>query len=126
MSVFTEAETAYLVAERRLAHVATVGTDGMPHITPVGMWRLDPDTDLIEITGHDFADTKKFRDVARTGRAAIVIDDVLPPFKPRGVEIRGPADAVDGARPHIRIHPRRIVGWGLDDTGRGRNARTVQ
>jgi hypothetical protein len=30
---------------------------------------------LIDVTGRDFEQTKKFRDVARTGRAAIVDDD---------------------------------------------------
>jgi hypothetical protein len=29
------------------------------------MWRLDPDADIVEVTGHDVAATKKFRDVAR-------------------------------------------------------------
>jgi pyridoxamine 5'-phosphate oxidase family protein len=125
MSVYTEAELAYLRGERRLAHVATVGGDGTPHVTPVGMWSVDPDSGVVEVTGHSFAATKKFRDVARGGRAAIVVDDVLPPWQPRGVEIRGRADAVDSPRPHIRIHPERIVGWGLDDTGGARNARDV-
>jgi pyridoxamine 5'-phosphate oxidase family protein len=125
MSVYTEAELAYLRGERRLAHVATVGRDGTPHVTPVGMWSVDPETGTVEVTGHDFAATKKFRDVARSGRAAIVVDDVLPPFQPRAVEIRGRAEAVDGPRPHLRIHPARIVGWGLDDTGGTRNARSV-
>jgi pyridoxamine 5'-phosphate oxidase family protein len=124
MSVFTQAELAYLRGERRLAHLATVGSDGTPHVTPVGMWSLGPE-EVVEVTGHDFAATKKFRDVARSGSAAIVIDDVLPPFRPRGVEIRGPADALHDPRPHIRIHPRRIIGWGLDDTEPGRNARDV-
>ena len=124
MSVFTQAELAYLRGERRLAHLATVGSDGTPHVTPVGMWSLGPE-EVVEVTGHDFAATKKFRDVARGGSAAIVIDDVLPPFRPRGVEIRGPAEALHDPRPHIRIHPRRIIGWGLDDTQRGRNARDV-
>jgi pyridoxamine 5'-phosphate oxidase family protein len=125
MSVFTKAELAYLHDQRRLARLATVGPDGIPHVTPVGMWSLDPDTQVIEVTGRDFAATKKFRDVARSGTAAIVIDDVLPPFRPRGIEIRGPADALHDPRPHIRIHPQRIIGWGLDDTGPGRNARDV-
>ena len=125
MSVYTQAELAYLQGERRLAHVATVGRDGTPHVTPVGMWSVDPDSGVVEVTGHSFAATKKFRDVARSGRAAIVVDDVLPPFQPRGVEIRGHADAVDGPSPRIRIHPERIVGWGLDGPGRGRNARDV-
>jgi pyridoxamine 5'-phosphate oxidase family protein len=124
MSLFTQAELAYL-REKRLAHLATVGADGTPHIAPVGMWSLDPDGQAIEVTGHDFAATKKFRDVARTGRAALVIDDVLPPWQPRGIEVRGPAEAVAHPQPHIRIRPRRIVGWGLDDPQGGRNARTV-
>lgn len=125
MTVYTEAELAYLQGERRLAHVATVGRDGMPHVTPVGMWSIDPDSGVVEVTGHSFAATKKFRDVARSGRAAIVVDDVLPPWQPRGVEVRGHAEAVDGPRPSIRIRPTRIVAWGLDDTGGARNARDV-
>lgn len=120
-SVFTAAELNYLTGERRLARIATVGSDGMPHIAPVG-WHLDPDTDAVVVTGHDFAATKKFRDVAATGRAAIVIDDVLPPWRPRGVEIRGRAEAVEGPEPHIRITPVRIVSWGLEAE---RRARTV-
>jgi pyridoxamine 5'-phosphate oxidase family protein len=125
MTIYTEAELAYLQGERRLAHVATVGRDGTPHVTPVGMWSVDPDSGVVEVTGHSFAATKKFRDVARSGRAAIVVDDVPPPWQPRGVEVRGHAEAVDGPRPSIRIRPTRIVAWGLDDTGGARNARDV-
>lgn len=124
MSVLTQAELAYLQGERRLARLATVGLDGMPHITPIGMWSVDPDSGVVEVTGRDFAATKKFRDVARTHRAAIVVDDVLPPFQPRGIEIRGHADAISDPEPRIRIHPERIIGWGLDDAG-GRHARSV-
>jgi pyridoxamine 5'-phosphate oxidase family protein len=122
MSVFTEAELNYLRGERRLGRLATVGPDGMPHIAPVG-WRLDPDAEMIVITGRDFAATKKFRDVANTGRAAIVVDDVLPPWRPRGVEVRGRAVAIDGPEPRIEIQPNRIVSWGLDG---GHTARSIQ
>jgi pyridoxamine 5'-phosphate oxidase family protein len=126
MSAFSEAELAYLRSERRLARLATVGPDGTPHITPVGMWSVDPDSEVVEVTGHDLAATKKFRDVGRTGRVAIVVDDVLPPFQPRGVEIRGRAEALSDPEPRIRIHPQRIIGWGLDDPGFGRrHARDV-
>lgn len=127
MSVFTEAELAYLHAERpHLARVATVGPDGTPHIAPVGMWSLDPDIDVIDIKGWDFTATKKFRDVARNGHAAIVVDDLrtVEPWSPRGIEIRGPAEALTEPEPLIRIHPQRIVGWGLDDP-QTRNARSV-
>jgi pyridoxamine 5'-phosphate oxidase family protein len=117
MSAFTEAELAYLRGERRLARMATVGPDGTPHVTPVGMWSIDPDG-AVEVTGHNFAATKKFRDVARTGRAAIVVDDVLAPWAPRGVEVRGPAQALAAPEPRIRIQAERIVSWGLDGAGR--------
>ena len=122
MSVFTEAELEYLRSERRLGRLATVGPDGMPHIAPVG-WHLDPDAETILITGRDFAATKKFRDVANTGRAAIVIDDVLPPWRPRGVEVRGRATAIEGAEPRIKIQPTRIVSWGLEG---GNTARSIR
>jgi pyridoxamine 5'-phosphate oxidase family protein len=124
MSVFTDAELKFLRGERRLARIATVGPDGMPHVTPVG-WSLDRDGEIVEVSGHDFAATKKFRDVARTGRAAIVIDEVLPPWKPRGVEIRGRAEALIEPAPRIRIHPTRIVSWGLDDTEGDRRAHSL-
>jgi pyridoxamine 5'-phosphate oxidase family protein len=125
MSLFTEAEITYLTTERLLGRIATVGRDGMPHIAPIG-WVFDEDAEVVEVGGHNLAATKKFKDVARTGRAAIVIDDVLPPWRPRGVEIRGRAEAIADPEPVIRIYPERIVGWGLDDSSRGsRNARNV-
>ena len=113
MSAFTEAEVNYLLGARRLARLATVGPDGTPHVTPVG-WRLDVERDVIEVSGRNFESTKKFRDVAATGRAAIVIDDVLPPWQPRAVTIRGSAAAIRGGQPHIRIRPERVVSWGID------------
>ena len=119
MSVFTEDELAYLHGGRRLARLATVGADGTPHVVPVG-WSLDGERDVIEIGGRDFALTKKFRDVRRHGRAAVVIDDLAStdPWRPRGIEVRGRAEAIDGPRSVIRIHPQRIVSWGIDARGR--------
>lgn len=122
MSIFTDQEMRYLRGERLLGRLATVGPNGMPHIAPVG-WQLDADGQTITVTGRDFANTKKFRDVAATGRAAIVIDDVLPPWQPRGVEVRGRAEAVHGPEPLIRIRPTRIVSWGL---GAGHTARAIR
>ena len=122
-NIFTDDELDYLQSERRLARVATVGPDGTPHVTPVG-WAYNAAAGVIEVSGHDFASTKKFRDVARNGRAAVVIDDVLPPWQPRGIEIRGKAEAVTEPTPMIRIHPTRIIAWGIGDN-RGRTARDV-
>lgn len=121
--MFSDIELNFLRSGRRLGRLATVGSDGMPHVAPVG-WSLDENATVVEIGGHNMASTKKFRDVARTGRAAIVIDDVLPPWRPQGIEIRGYAEAIGGDNAVIRIYPTRIVTWGVD--GSGRTARDVR
>jgi pyridoxamine 5'-phosphate oxidase family protein len=77
--------------------------------------------------GRDMANTKKFRDVARSGRAALVVDDVRPPWRPRGIEVRGRAEAVvGGPQSLVRIYPERIVSsWGIDTDGSRRDSRPV-
>jgi pyridoxamine 5'-phosphate oxidase family protein len=129
MSVFSDAEIDYL-GSQRLGRLATVGRVGMPHVVPVA-FRYNPDVDAVDIGGHHFAERKKFRDVQRTGMAALVVDDVLPPWRPRAVEVRGEAITLDiGGKaimegfddPIIRIKPTRIVSWGLED---GFQARSV-
>jgi pyridoxamine 5'-phosphate oxidase family protein len=129
MSAFTQSELEYLGERRpeRLGRIATVGKDGTPHVVPVG-WRLNPELDAIEVGGMNLTATKKFRDVRRSGRASIVIDDLetIDPWKPRGIEIRGRAEAVEGERPRIRIRPERIVSWGLEsDSLNERHSRSV-
>ncbi len=125
MSVFTDEELRYLLGERRLARIATVGKDGTPHITPVG-WSYNSEFDTIDIGGHSLEKTKKYRDVMRNGRVAVVIDDVLPPWQPRAVEVRGRAEIVDQPDPLIRIHPERIVSWGIESKEMGSShARSV-
>ena len=123
MSVFREAELRYMSGGRQLGRIATVGADGTPHVVPVA-WIYNAARETIDIGGYALERSKKFRDVARTGRAAIVIDDLAStePWHPRGVEIRGRAEAIPLPTPLIRIHPERIVSWGLE---RGRSARTV-
>ncbi len=108
---------------RQLGRIATVGGDGMPHVVPVG-WIYNAARETIDVGGHDLERSKKFRDVASTGRAAIVIDDLesVDPWRPRAIEIRGRAEAIAMPTPLIRIHPERIVSWGL---GQDRSARTV-
>jgi pyridoxamine 5'-phosphate oxidase family protein len=127
MDAFTEQERQYL-AERRLGRIATVGKDGTPHVVPVG-WSFNPEQGTIDVGGHDFARTKKYRDAQRSGRAAIVIDDLVStdPWTPRGIEVRGRAEALDCDRPIIRIHPERIVSWGIESDELGeRHSRSVQ
>jgi pyridoxamine 5'-phosphate oxidase family protein len=114
MSAFSEAELAYLQGDRRLGRIATVGRDGTPHVVPVG-WIYNAEKDTIDVGGRGLVQSKKFRDVQRTKRAAIVIDDLAStnPWKPRAVEVRGTAEALPDPQPLIRIHPDRVVSWGL-------------
>ena len=92
-------------------------------MVPVG-WIYNAARETIDVGGFELERTKKFRDVARSGRAAIVIDDLAStdPWRPRGIEIRGRGEAIALPTPLIRIHPERVVTWGL---GAGRTARTV-
>jgi pyridoxamine 5'-phosphate oxidase family protein len=123
MSVFTAAELEYLSGGRRLGRIASVGADGTPHVVPVG-FIYNAARDTIDVGGIELEQSKKFRDIARRGRAAIVIDDLesTDPWRPRGIEVRGRGEAIALPTPLIRIHPERIVSWGL---GHGRSARTV-
>jgi pyridoxamine 5'-phosphate oxidase family protein len=123
VSVFTEAELRYMTGGRQLGRIATVGPDGTPHVVPVG-WIYNAATDTIDVGGYELERSKKFRDVARSGRAAIVIDDLesVDPWRPRGIEVRGRGEAIAMPTPLIRIHPQRIVSWGLE---KSRSARTV-
>lgn len=124
MSMFTDRELDYLHGERRLGRIATVGKDGTPHVVPVG-WSHNTEHDTIDVGGREFDKTKKFRDAARSGRAAIVIDDLAStdPWRPRAIEVRGRAEAIAEPQPLIRIHPERIVSWGIEPQ---RLARTVE
>jgi pyridoxamine 5'-phosphate oxidase family protein len=109
----TDAQLAF-VTERHLATLTTLRADGTPHVVPVG-WRYNAEHDTIDVGGRSLERTKKYRDVSRSGRAAIVIDDLAStdPWHPRGVEVRGAAETVDGDRPLIRIHLGRVRSWGL-------------
>lgn len=120
MSVFSEQELAYL-ADKRLGRLATIDADGLPHVVPLG-WNYNPALDTIDVGGRDFAATKKFRNAKANPKVALVIDDVLPPWRPRCVMVRGQAETLHQATnadgeplgPIIRIHPSQILSWGLD------------
>ena len=112
--IFTDAELAYLDSQT-LGRLATVDGRGLPHVAPVG-FSYNATTGTIDIGGYNMAQTAKFAHVRRAGVAALVVDDVLPPWRPRGVEIRGRAEAIDSAPGAptglIRIRPDRVHSWG--------------
>lgn len=118
MSKFTAAELAYL-GSQRLGRLATVNKRGEPQVAAVG-FRYNPEFDTIDIGGYDLANTQKFRNIARNGAVSLLVDDVLPPWKTRSLEIRGHAEALadqgQAIAPNmspalIRITPRRIIFW---------------
>ena len=120
-----EVEKAYL-ATQRLGRLATVDSAGAPQNNPVG-FVLEAGTDRILIGGLALASTRKFRNVREHPEVALVVDDLAStdPWTVRGVEVRGSAEAlvdVDPPRPGmsrelLRITPRWIAHWGLDDGG---------
>ena len=123
MATFNDKELDYLRGQR-LARLATADAAGWPHVTPVG-FRVSEDADAIEVGGHGFAKSKKYRDIRANPRVAIVIDDLpsVRPWTPRGVEIRGRAELRDtgGERfgpgwdpAWVRIVPERVTSWGIE------------
>jgi pyridoxamine 5'-phosphate oxidase family protein len=119
---FSARELEYL-ATQQLGRLATAQPDGTLQVSPVG-FRYNPETATIDIGGFVMSRSQKFRNVADNGRVALVIDDVasVQPWRVRCLEIRGRAEAVaapadtapgvDGAL--IRIHPQRIISFGID------------
>ena len=132
MSNFTPAEIEYCKSQR-LGRLATVNATGEPHVVPVS-FRYNPELDTIDIGGRNIVPTRKFRDVTHNGRAAFVVDDVLPPWQPRGIEVRGRAETVATGGQEIvpsfgpviiRIFPTRIIAWGIEGEAYHANSRSV-
>jgi pyridoxamine 5'-phosphate oxidase family protein len=131
--VFTDAELDYLRSQR-LGRLATQKPDGTLQNSPVG-FRIDEQAGVINIYGHDMGNSRKFRNVAANGRAAFVVDDIrsFDPWEVRCLEIRGTAEALadqDPPAPYfgrelIRIHPARIISWGLGPDGQQGSTRDI-
>lgn len=118
---FTDAQLAYLRSQR-LCLLATVGADGRPHVVPTSFRVNDDGTG--DIGGHGFAGIKKWRDVGHNEWVSLVVDDVVPPWQPRMVEVRGRAErhetggtdlgsGFDAA--HFHIVPDKVVSFGIDE-----------
>ncbi len=78
----TEEWHKFVTSGAHTGKFATVGADGMPHVTPV--WYVFDGEDFLFTGG---LDTAKLRNVQRDPRAAMCIDDEAPPFS--YVEVRG-------------------------------------
>lgn len=134
MSSFTPLEIAYLESQL-LGRLATVGANGDPHVVPVG-YRYNPNLDTIDIGGHGIAQSKKYRDIGRSGRAAFVVDDLVStdPWTPRMLTVRGRAETLTTGGQEImpffdaemiRVFPTRIISFGIEAEGIEANARTA-
>lgn len=114
---FTKAQIAYLKGQR-LGRLATLRPDGTLQNNPVG-FSFDEEAGTFEIGGMNMGGSQKYKNVVANGQVAFVVDDLktVDPWKPRMVEIRGTAEPVandDPRRSILRIHPSRVISFGLD------------
>ncbi|SCX07925.1 PPOX class F420-dependent oxidoreductase [Mycolicibacterium fluoranthenivorans] len=123
---FTPYEIAFL-DNAELGRLATIGPDGTPQNSPVG-FTYNAELGTIDIAGYRMSSSRKFRNLARNDKVAFVVDDITSrePWRVRCLEIRGTAeqatvpartgpagDPLDSAI--IRVTPRRIISFGIDD-----------
>ncbi len=118
MSVFTEAELAYLNSQP-LMRFASASLAGKPDVAPV---IFEVDGDDIVTAGFNITQTVRYRNIQSNPRATLVIDDLatIDPWSPRGIKIAGTAtiEEIDGA-PRFRITPEVIISWAVNDTAPG-------
>ena len=111
---FSELEVKYL-EERRLAHIATVGSDdAQPDVAVCG---FEFEDDHFLIAGFNLQKTIKYQHVRTNPLVAVVIDDLesVRPWRPRGVKIYGRAvTMLYGGREVISVTPIEKWSWGID------------
>ncbi|KAB8181977.1 PPOX class F420-dependent oxidoreductase [Microbispora catharanthi] len=120
--IFTEREIEYLGGQR-IGRLATLHPNGTLQVSPVG-FRYNRELQTIDIGGRDMAASRKFRNVLANGKVAFVVDDLpsTDPWQVRCLEIRGHGEALTepaGSKaplsgPIIRVHPQRIISFGVD------------
>jgi pyridoxamine 5'-phosphate oxidase family protein len=112
-----------------LGRLATIQPNGTLQNSPVGFTHND-DLGTIDIVGYRMSNSQKYRNIATNPTVAFVVDDIasFDPWRVRCLEIRGTAAQVQlseaPTEPNgnpldtaiIRITPRRIIGFGIDDT----------
>ncbi|MDQ6864564.1 MAG: PPOX class F420-dependent oxidoreductase, partial [Thermoproteota archaeon] len=94
--MFSEKEIEYLKSQH-IARIATaaVSLDGsvQPDVVPVG---FDFDGEYFYVGGMNILKSRKYKNVLKNNKVAIVIDDLksVDPWDPRGVRMYGTADIV--------------------------------
>ncbi|MFD8496471.1 PPOX class F420-dependent oxidoreductase [Amycolatopsis sp. NPDC059657] len=117
----SETELDYL-ATQRLGRLATARPDGTLQNNPVS-FGYNKNTGTIDIGGYNMAASHKYRNLAGNEHIAFVVDDIasVTPWRVRMVEIRGRGEAIEAPEdsaapiggPIIRIHPERVISFGL-------------
>jgi pyridoxamine 5'-phosphate oxidase family protein len=113
--------------QAELGRLATIRPDGTPQNSPVG-FTYNEALGTVDIAGYRMSKSQKFRNIASNDKVAFVVDDITSrdPWRVRCLEIRGTAeqaqvpsargaagDELDSAI--IRLTPRRIISFGIDD-----------
>ena len=112
-----------------LARLATIQPDGTLQNSPVG-FSYNEALGTVDIHGYRMSKSRKFRNLASNHTVALVIDDIASrdPWRVRCLEIRGTAEQAESGETRtepngdeidtaiIRITPRRIISFGIDDT----------
>lgn len=115
---FKAHELAYLNATD-LGRLATVQPNGTLQNNPVS-FQYNAELNTIDVYGFNLAKSQKFRNIATNNTVAFVVDDIFShdPWRVRCLEIRGTAQQAENAKgePLIRITPKRIISFGIDDT----------
>ena len=126
--MFSEKEIEYLKSQH-IARIATaaVSPDGsvQPDVVPVG---FDFDGEYFYVGGMNILKSRKYKNVLKNNKVALVIDDLksVDPWDPRGIRMYGTADIVTRQNgymeqtPHpqsdyIRIKPEKKWSWGIDE-----------
>ena len=123
---FKPHEIEYL-RRTELGRLATIQRDGTPQNSPVG-FSYNEQLGTIDIAGYQMSKSQKFRNIGHDNRVAFVVDDIASrdPWRVRCLEIRGTAEQSEIAPSQgpagdhldtsiIRITPRRIISFGIDD-----------
>jgi pyridoxamine 5'-phosphate oxidase family protein len=110
-----------------LGRLATIRRDGTPQNSPVG-FTFNEQLGTIDIAGFRMSRSQKYRNIANNPNVAFVVDDIASrdPWRVRCLEIRGTAEQAEMPPSHgaagdeldtaiIRITPRRIISFGIDD-----------
>ena len=128
--MFSEKEIEYLKSQR-IARIATAATRSpsagpvQPDVVPVG---FDFDGEYFYVGGINILKSRKYKNVLKNNKVALVIDDLktVDPWDPRGIRVYGTADIVTRQSgylerpPHpqadyIRIKPEKKWSWGIHE-----------